>query len=122
MQRKRIKEIEASEYGKTMTNLAEEIYKATKANGQGHIFVTLSPNGDETDFMSFRIPKEDYVSFWAAIASIIQHVRNSVNENDLQEFRAGFMPTVMLTIEKCFPMIRLEGGFYDEMEGKEYEN
>lgn len=122
MKRRDMKEIEESQYGKRMTKLAEDIFDATKINGQGHIFATLSCDENNANFLSFRIPKEDYISFWAAIASIIQKVRDSVKEDDLQDFREGFIPMVMITLEKCFPMIHLEGGFYDEMKGERYEN
>lgn len=123
MKRNVTKEAEQTEYGQTMSGLAEEISKTMRNENQGYIFTVLpSASDDRPHFSSFGIKKKDYLGFWAAIHALITEVRDSIPEDDMLEFRKGFLPMVQLTLKDCFPLIHLEGGFYDEMEDNEEDN
>lgn len=110
------KDIEETQYGKQMNELADKISDMMQSVGQGYIFTVLPGEDDiRPHFSSFGIKSKDYTSFWAALYALIKEARNSIPEDDISKFREGFMPMVILTMKECFPMIHLEGGFYDEL-------
>lgn len=125
MERKNDKDLEKmanSPYAKNLMKIADDVHKLAKDNDQGYIIATMT-HGDKKplNFLSFSLPKDNYVSFWTTIATTIEKVKETVKEDDLPQFRAGFLAAMNIVIEKCFPTLYMNTDF-DAEEGDKNEN
>ena len=116
------KKTKESEYGKKIESLADKISYAMDEMNQGYIFSVI-PNRHDTrcHFGSFKISSKNFEGFWASLVTIIQDIQRNIPEDQLRDFRKGFLPMVYLVTQNCFPMIHLEGAFYDELQDYEDE-
>lgn len=113
------KQTRDSEYGKKIAALAEVISETMEDLDQGYIFSVIPNEGDKrTHFGSFKLSSNNYPAFWASLLCSIQDVQMHIPEDKLEGFSEGFLPMVFLAMKYCFPTMRINGDFYDEMEGE----